>query len=206
MLDILAGDDDGCKTLLRKPQKMPPFGDSLFGAAQPETAKKRSGAQAWYLPGAPFKVPFRFSRSFCIPGETSFNATLGMECGAHASGLVRSHSWSSSICWCNGLQGRVRARRKMLVPSPCHVAVGSRVLRDKVDGGSEVQMPHPRIRRRSGVWKLLWPRSGPRGVVSQEIGLALKRVRVQATAHVVCPEARMAAGREKVARLEQAVA
>ena len=25
---------------------------------------------------------------FCIPGKTSFNATQGMECGAHASGLV----------------------------------------------------------------------------------------------------------------------
>ena len=83
----------GARTLLRKPKKCHPS-EIHYSEPHNRKAKKRSGAKAWYLPGAPFKVPFVLRAHFASQ-VTSFNATQGMECGAHASGLVRSHSWSS---------------------------------------------------------------------------------------------------------------
>ena len=69
--------------------------------------------------------------------------------------LVRGHSWpSSTLRKCNGFQGRERARRIILVSSPCHVG-------------------HERTGDDTGCFD---------------------------------PEARMAAGRNEVARLEQAIA
>ena len=62
----------------------------------------------------------------------------------------------------------------MSVTSPCHVAVGSRVLRVKVDGGSEVQMPHQsssKVRSLEAALTALGPEESS---AKTEIGLALK--------------------------------
>ena len=71
-------------------------------------------------------------------------------------------------------------------------------------GPNATSQSSPKVRSLEAALAALGPEESS---AKTEIGLALKRVREQATAQVVFdPEARMAAGRDKVARLEQAIA
>ena len=59
----------------------------------------------------------------------------------------------------NGLHGRERARRKMLCRMRATWPLAARCSDSKTVG--EVQMPHPRIRQKCGVWKPIWLRWAP---------------------------------------------
>ena len=106
---------------------------------------------------------------FCIPGKTSFNATQGMECGAHASGFVRGHSWpSSTFRAVASLEGKGQEEDVSVQSVPR----GRWQQGVQSQGGRWKRGPNATSQSSSKVRSLeaLWPRWA-RGVVSQDRNL-----------------------------------
>ena len=129
-----------------------------------------------------------------------------MEFCRHASKLVRGHSWPSSTirAVAEGEFRRHRSQTGATSPWPWQdVAPTGRWKRGGV-GARPADSPSTKVRSLEAALAALGPEES---VAKTEIAGALKRVREQEVASVrVDPDAKVVAAREKVARLEQAIA